>query len=93
MNKLMVILILVALLSGCLNEERTYYQEKKPENALTLHKDGTYTMVSEGYVWAGKYQEDEEKVILIFEPPLPSIIMKKQGQNLTDPDGTLNIRK
>lgn len=93
MKKVIVILIVAALLSGCLNEERTYYQEKKPENALTLHTDGTYTMVSEGYVWEGKYQEDEEKVILMFEPPFPSIIMKKQGQNLTDPDGTLNIRK
>ena len=93
MKKIIVILILAALLSGCIGEERTYYDQKKPENTLTLHPDGTYTLVSEGYVWTGKYQENDVEVILEFESPLPSIIMKKQGRNLTDPDGTLNIRK
>lgn len=53
MKKLMLILILAALLSGCIEEDRTYYQEIKPNNSLVLHPDGTYKLISNGYAWTG----------------------------------------
>jgi hypothetical protein len=93
MKKLMVIFVLTALLSGCLNEERTYYQEKKPNNSITLYSDGTYKLISNGYVWTGEYEEDENRVILKMNPPLPSMVGEKHGDNLTDPDGDNWIKK
>ena len=93
MKKIIVILILVALLSGCVGEERTYYQENKPNNSLVLHSDGTYQLISNGYVWTGDYEENENTVILKMSPPLPSLVAEKQGDNLIDPDGDKWIRK
>ncbi len=93
MKKMVVILILVALLSGCIGEERTYYQEKKPNNSLVLHSDGTYKLISDGYAWTGDYEENENTVILKMSPPLPSLVAEKHGDYLTDPDGDKWIKK
>ena len=81
MKKVIVILILVALLSGCVGGERTYYNEDNPDNTFTLKTDGTYQLVSEGYLWVGKYDESEDTLILRLDSPLPSIVLQKNGKN------------
>jgi hypothetical protein len=81
MKKVIVILILVALLSGCIDKERSYYNEDNPNNTFTLKTDGSYQLVSEGYVWIGKYDESEDTLILHLEPPLPSVVLNKNGTN------------
>jgi len=47
MKKVIMILILTALLSGCVNKDRTYYNEDNPNNTFTLKTDGTYQLVSD----------------------------------------------
>lgn len=81
MKKLMVILILVALLSGCVGKDQTYYNTDNPNNTFTLKSDGTYQLVSEGYIWVGKYDESEDTLILRLDPPLPSVVLYKNGKN------------
>lgn len=82
MKILIIISILIALLiSGCVGEERTYYNEDNPNNTFTLKTDGTYQLTSEGYVWVGKYDESEDTLILRLEPPLPSVVLHKNDKN------------
>ncbi len=81
MKKMILIFILVALLSGCIGKERTYYNEDNPNNTFTLKTDGTYQLVSEGYVWTGKYDESENTLILHLESPLPSVVLQRNGKN------------
>lgn len=81
MKKLIAIMILATLLSGCIEKERRYYNEDNPNNTFTLKTDGTYELISEGYVWTGKYDESENTLILHLEPPLPSVILNKNGKN------------
>ena len=82
MKKLMVILILAAVLSGCLNEERTYIAKGDEKNIIVLKTDSTYEWSAEGYLWTGEYEEDTDSVILKLSPPLPSIKFEKSGTNL-----------
>ena len=81
MKKLIVILILAVLLSGCIGIERTYYNEDNPNNTFTLKTDGTYQLISEGYVWTGKYEESKDTLILHLDSPLPSVVLQKSGKN------------
>ena len=81
MKKIILLLILMALLSGCVEEERTYYNEDNPSNTFTLKSDGTYQLISEGYMWVGKYDENEDTLILRMDPPLPSVVLQKNGKN------------
>ncbi len=83
MKKMIVLLILVVLLSGCVGKERIYIAEGDKENIIVLKPVGKYEWSAEGYLWTGEYEEDKDSVILKLTPPLPSVIFEKSGTNLT----------
>lgn len=85
-----VILILAALLSGCVETERIYYSQDVPEDTLTLKTDGKYQLTVEGRMWTGEYEESKDTLILHMQPPFPSFVLQKEGENwrYTDNDGT-----
>lgn len=81
MKKLMVILILVALLSGCIDKERIYYNQDVANDTLTLKTDGKYELIVEGRMWIGEYEESEDTLILRMQSPFPSFVLHKEGEN------------
>ncbi len=93
MKKMMVILILVALLSGCVGKERTYKDSPNSSDYLTLKPDGTYELYARGYLWTGEYEEDKDSVILKLSPPLPSIRYQKSEKKLISEHDVLILQE
>lgn len=86
---MLMIIVGAILLSGCieLKQERTYLFQDNSK--IVLQSDGNYRWISspkhDGYVFLGKYQETDEEILIIMQPPLPSVPFKKQdgGKTIT----------
>jgi hypothetical protein len=78
-------LILVLVLSGCIDAGLTERVYQGGGDKIVLSPDYTYRWYDTGhnYVWTGAYKEDSKTILFILNPPLPAIEMTKNGTNLT----------
>jgi PBP1b-binding outer membrane lipoprotein LpoB len=85
MNKKIIILILILLISGCVqNEGKTVYFSQKSNETLTFYPDHTMTAMNPKTSGSGAYRIDGDYMIITF-PPFGTVVqLKRSGNILTD---------
>jgi hypothetical protein len=78
----MVLIVIIVIVAGCLDSDRTYKNTTDPNNTITLKSNGGFEWKDDGYVWVGKYEETEDHVVLVLSPPFPSIQFQKDGNKI-----------
>lgn len=86
MNKIVFLLVIALLLSGCVGTtERTYIYtdpQTKFDYKLVLSGNSAFVLYSSDGVYSGKYEEDSSTVTILPEY-FPGRAFKKVGNNLS----------
>ena len=86
-NKLLIILLLIVLISGCTEKNSItgrYQSTEDPGAYLELKDDGRY-IVTQEQAFSGDYTVNDDSIILIYT--FGSFKLTQDGSTLTDEDG------
>ncbi len=83
----LILLVLgVAIFSGCVTEGKTEYYSKKYNETITLYPDQTFTSIGTSSS-SGTYRWDDSYLVMTFTPFGNVKKLKKDGNRLVDVDG------
>ncbi len=88
---LMILILGVAILSGCVdNPDSTVYLDKKTNHTLTLYSDKTFAEQETSGTYSGVYRIDGNQIVLTFQAFGLVINLQKDGDKLVyTKDGTV----
>ncbi len=90
---LMILILMIAIVSGCVNNGKTVYYSKKSNETITLYNDNTLTSSYPSGAISGVYRIDDGYLIATF-PPFGTVVKRKiSGKSLVDEkDGETWVR-
>ncbi len=81
---LMILILMIALFSGCVNNGKTVYFSKKSNDTITLYNDNTMTDSYSNGTVAAVYRIDGDYLLMTF-PPFGTVVKRKiSGNTLID---------
>ncbi len=82
---ILILLVLgVAIFSGCVTEGKTEYYSKKYNETITLYPDKMVTAINPSSSSSGVYRWDDSYLVMTFTPFGNVIKLKKEGNRLID---------
>jgi hypothetical protein len=81
----LILLVLgVAIFSGCVTEGKTEYYSKKYNETITLYPDKTVTAINPSSSSSGTYRIDDNYLIITYQPFGNVVKLKIEGKRLID---------
>ncbi len=81
---LMIFILMIAIISGCVNNGKTVYFSKKSNDTITLYNDNTMTDSYSNGTVAAVYRIDGDYLLMTF-PPFGTVVKRKiSGNTLID---------
>ncbi len=101
MKKILILLLIGVVLSGCINNNISgkYYNENKPKDYIEIFDDGTFIKnvydSGKNYSLSGTYRIDKDAIILKYEMfgTVDELQIIENGKILKDDKGERYIKK
>ncbi len=78
----MILILMIAIFSGCVDNGKTVYFSKNLNSTITLYDDNTMTDSDSNGTVAAVYRIDGDYVVMTF-PPFGTVVkLKKSGNTL-----------